>query len=78
MRNSRQKKYYQEYLFALKKLIDAQNRAREYFPAVPLRPTAAPSELTSNGRKVLQRLNKAYETYAEKSKAWRDFIKISE
>ena len=75
MRNNRQKKYYGEYISALKKLIDAQNKAREFFPSIPLKPTEEPPELTLNGRKVFHRLNKAYKVYAEKSRAWRDYLK---
>lgn len=75
---NRRKKYYGEYILALKKLVDAQNQAREYFPAIPLRPAAEPPELTSKGKRVFQRLNKAYKVYAEKSRAWRDYLKASE
>jgi len=75
MANYRDKKYYNEYISALKKLIDAQNRAREFFPSVHLRPLEEPPELTLKGRRVFQQLNKAYQIYSEKSKAWRDYLK---
>jgi hypothetical protein len=77
MGNNRDKKYYNEYISALKKLIDAQNKAREFFPLVPLRPTDEPQELTLQGRRVFQRLKKAYKVYSDKSKAWRNYLKVN-
>jgi hypothetical protein len=69
--------YYTEYFSELKKLIDAQNEARKYFPLINLRPGEEPLELTSEGKKVFRRLNRAYKLYAKRYKAWRKSLKTS-
>jgi len=66
---------YYEYVSALKELVDAQKKAREYSSLFPHKPTEKPSELTVKGTKAFQRLNQAYEEYAKKCRAWRDYLK---
>ncbi len=72
---NRQTKYYSQYVSALKKLIEAQNKAKEFCPSVALHPVEEHPELTSKGRRAFQRLDKAYKLYAEKSHEWRDYLK---
>ena len=71
-------KDYNEYISALKKLVEAQNKAREYGALFPLQPGEESPDLTLKGKKAFQRLNKAYEVYVKKYKAWRDFLKTHE
>ena len=62
MRNRPKKRHYNECYnenySELKILIDAQNKAKEYFPSVTLRPAEKSLALTLVGKKVFLRLKK--------------------
>ena len=77
MDNELHNKIYEEYISALKELVDAQEKAKEFSPSIPLYPDGEPPDLTRNGRVLFHRLLKAYEIYAEKYKVWRISKKIN-
>lgn len=63
-------KEYEEYISAMKELVDATENARQYGSFVPFEAGQKSSILTENGRKAFQRLYKANELYAEKYMEW--------
>ena len=77
MDNDIHNKIYEEYISALKELVDAQEKAKEFSPAIPLYPEGEPPDLTSSGKDIFHRLMKAYEVYAEKYKIWRISKKVN-
>lgn len=70
MENDLCKKEYEEYISAMKELVEATEKARQYGSFVPSEPGEESSILTGNGRKAFQRLYKANEIYAEKYREW--------
>jgi len=62
---------YEEYISALEKLIEAQNKAKELGALFPLKPGEATPELETKGKKAFQQLNKVYEEYLKKYKVWK-------
>ena len=77
MENDTQSKIYNEYISAMKELAEAQAKARELFPSIPLYPVDEPRDLTPSGKRVFQQLIKAYETYGKKYKIWRIYKKVN-
>lgn len=78
MENHQYKIYYNQYISALKKLIDAQNKARKLFPSILLPVEEENPDWTLKEKMVVKQLNKAYKVYAEKSKAWRNYLQLSQ
>jgi hypothetical protein len=66
---------YEEYISALEKLIEAQNKAKELGALFPLKPGEATPELETKGKKAFQQLNRVYEEYVNKYKMWKDCLK---
>ncbi len=70
-------KIYEEYISAMRKLADAQAKAKKFFPSIPLYPVEELPDSTFKDSEVLKQLNKAYKEYAVKYKIWRISKKLN-